>query len=66
MRKPKDFDCVEMKWQIQRQLAERYAGAPEEEARRQQWEAALADAVLGPFLAKVLAKGVNPPGTGTA
>ena len=54
MKKDKDFDCVEMKWEIQRKLQERYAGVPEEEARRKQWEEALADPILGPFLSKIL------------
>ncbi len=52
----KDFDCVEMKWEIQRKLEEKYKGVPEEDARRLQWKQALADPILGPFLSKVLSR----------
>lgn len=48
----KDFDCVEMKWDIQRQIQEEYAGIPEEEAHRLEWEKILADPVLGPLVKK--------------
>ena len=56
MNKPKDFDCVEMKWQAQRVLQEKYAGVPEKEARRKQQAEVLADPILGPFVSKLLAK----------
>ncbi|MBI1789976.1 MAG: hypothetical protein HYR60_20795 [Acidobacteria bacterium] len=42
-----------MKRQIQRQIRERYAGVPEEEAVRMQEEEAMSDPVLGPFLLRV-------------
>ena len=56
----KDFDCVEMKWEIQRKISEKYAGVPEEEARRRQWAEILADPIVGPLLAKVLAREKAP------
>jgi hypothetical protein len=61
VKQKKDFDCVEMKWEAQRKLREQYAGIPEREARRMQWERTMADPILGPFLAKVLSKVSNPP-----
>jgi hypothetical protein len=54
MKKAKDFDCVEMKWRIQRRLREQYAGVPEEEARKRQREAIMSDPVLSRFMAKAL------------
>ncbi len=54
MSKPKEFDCVEMKWEAQRKLAEKYAGLSDEEARRRQWQEILADPVLGPFVSELL------------
>ena len=56
MKKNKSFDCVEMKWEIQRKIREQYAGIPEEEARRMQREEVLADPILGPILKKLLAR----------
>ena len=60
MSKQKDFDCVQMKWEIQRKLREQYAGLPEEQARRLQWETVLADPFLGPFVARIVAKEKAP------
>ena len=56
MKRDKDFDCVEMKWQIQRKIEEKYRGVPEDEARDLQWEAALKDPILGPFLSRLRAR----------
>lgn len=56
MTEKKDFDCVDMKWEIQRKLEEKYKGMPEEDARRLQWKQALADPIMGPFLSKVLSR----------
>ena len=55
MKPKKEFDCVEMKWEIQRKLREEYHGVPEAEARRLQREAVMKDPILGPFLAKLKA-----------
>ena len=52
--KDKTFDCVEMKWEIQRKIREKYAGLPEEEARRKQREEIMADPILAPFLARLV------------
>ena len=60
MRKDKVFDCVEMKWEIQRKIREKYAGLSEEKARQMQWEGVLADPILGPFLTKVRSREKAP------
>lgn len=56
----KNFDCVEMKWEIQRKIHKKYAGVPEEEARRRQWAEILADPIVGSLLAKVLSREKTP------
>lgn len=53
MTRKKKFDSVEMKWRIQQEIREEYAGVPSEEARRIEWERILADPILGPFVKKV-------------
>jgi len=53
MKKPKKFDCVQMKWDIQKKLAEEFAGVPEWEARKIMNERVAADPILGPFLKNV-------------
>jgi hypothetical protein len=53
MNNPKPFDCVQMKWNIQEQLAKEFAGVPEEEAQRRLNERVSADPILGPFLKRV-------------
>ena len=45
----KEFDCVEMKHQIQAEHRREAEEVGEEEARRRQWERVLADPVLGKF-----------------
>lgn len=49
----KSFDCVKMKWDIQRRIMEEFAEVPAEEARRIQRQQIEADPILGPFLRKV-------------
>jgi hypothetical protein len=53
MKRDKDFDCVEMKREIQRRICEEYGDLPEEEARRIQWEKLTADPFWKAFLAAV-------------
>jgi hypothetical protein len=53
MKKPKKFDCVKMKAEIQQQLLDQRARLGDEEARRVQWETAKADRILGPFFARL-------------
>lgn len=49
MRKEKSFDCVQMKWDIQRRLEEEFAGVPEAEQRRILMERVRKNPVLSPF-----------------
>lgn len=49
MKTNKKIDCVQMKWDIQRQLAEEFAGLPEEEARKIIGERIAANPILGCF-----------------
>lgn len=53
MKRDKDFDCVEMKWEIQRRLHEEFAGMSPEEARHATRNRIEQDPVLGPFLREV-------------
>ncbi len=48
--KKKTFDCVQMKWDIQRKQREEHAGMSEADRRRLQMEKVQADPILGPFL----------------
>ena len=61
MTKAKSFDCVEMKWAIQRRIAEEFAGVSDEEANRIQAERVARNPVLGPFVREV-----HRAATGTA
>jgi hypothetical protein len=51
--KRKAFDCVQMKWDIQRRIMEEFADVSPDEARRIQREQIEADPILGPFLRRV-------------
>ena len=53
MKKTKPFDCVQMKWDIQRKLQAEYPGASEMERRRLQMERVRQNPVLGPLLAQI-------------
>ena len=50
----KDFDCVEMKNEIQRKLRAEYAGLSDTERRARMRQDILADPVLGPILRRSL------------
>ena len=56
MNKQKEFDCVEMKRQVQERVRLRYAGIPDE------GRAALGDPILGPFLTKLRSRRPVRPG----
>jgi hypothetical protein len=53
MKKNKTFDCVQMKWDIQRKLREEFAGVPEAEKERILAERIHNNPILGPFLQRV-------------
>ena len=59
MKKDKEFDCVEMKWEIQRQIAEETKGMSDEEAHAYLWKDVLDDPILGPFVKNL--KRYKPP-----
>jgi hypothetical protein len=56
----KDFDCVRMKWEIQQRLLNEFHGMNRDEAERTQQQRISADPLLGPFLQKVAASGIQP------
>ncbi len=49
MQKNKQFDCVKMKWDIQKQIRKEFEGIPEAEARRLQMRQVEQDPILGPL-----------------
>lgn len=49
----KDFDCVQMKWTIQRKLMEEERQFGREEAQRRREERRQNDPILGPFLRRL-------------
>ncbi len=53
MMKNKQFDCVKMKRQIQKQLQDKYAGVDDIEAHKLQMEAVLRNPILGEFASKI-------------
>ena len=55
--KHKKFDCVQMKWGIQRKQREEFAGVSETEQRRILMERVAADPILGPFLQRMKSRG---------
>lgn len=51
--KSKSFDCVQMKWEIQRKQREELGSLPEQERRRVLSERVEMDPLLGPFLQRL-------------
>jgi hypothetical protein len=51
--KKKDFDCVQMKWDIQKQIEAESSGMTDSEANRLQMMKIKQNPILGPFLEKV-------------
>jgi len=51
--KNKKFDCVQMKWDIQKQIAKEYSHVSDEEAHKNQMAKVMQNPTLGPFLKKV-------------
>jgi hypothetical protein len=47
--KNKQFDCVKMKWDIQKQIRKEFEGVPEAEARQVQMRQVEKDPILGPL-----------------
>jgi hypothetical protein len=60
MKKKKEFDCVQMKHDIQRKLMKENAGLSLQERRRRLHKALAADPILGPWLKKIRSRELNP------
>jgi hypothetical protein len=56
MKKAKTFDCVQMKWGIQRKLMEEEKGLSWHERNRHAREKGLADPILGPWFQKAMGR----------
>ena len=56
MKPIKDFDCVQMKWDIQQKLLEEERQLGKEEARRRQDERVRNNPILGAFLRRMEAE----------
>ena len=56
MKKNKQFDCVKMKWEIQKQIRKEFEGVPEAEARQMQMRQVEQDPILGPFYRRLLSE----------
>lgn len=50
MMKEKQFDCVQMKWEIQQQIEKELAGLSDKEAYKVKFEKILKNNILGGFL----------------
>ena len=59
MKPIKDFDCVQMKWDIQQKLLEEERLLGREEAQRRQNERVRNDPILGPFLQRMKAQEIR-------
>jgi len=57
VKQAKEFDCVEMKAEIQEQLLREVAELGEEEAQRRRADRLSRDPILGSFLRTILANG---------
>jgi hypothetical protein len=53
--KAKEFDCVQMKWEIQQQIRKELAGVPEAQARERQMRLVAQDPILGPLYQRLTA-----------
>lgn len=59
MPKVKNFDCVEMKNEIQARLLKRYEGMTEEEIQEDQRRRILVNPILGPIFRRLTGKTVT-------
>lgn len=53
MKKHKRFDCVQMKWDIQKKLEREFRGIPDEKANKIQMERLSNNSILGPLIEKI-------------
>ena len=54
MKKRKKFDCVKMKWDIQKQIKKEFSGVPDARAREIQIQQVMKDPILGPFCRELM------------
>jgi len=52
MTKNKKFDCVRMKWDIQKELAKEFSGMSDAQAHKIQMDRVIQNPILGPFYKK--------------
>lgn len=57
MKQMKPFDCVQMKWEIQKKHQAEADALGKEEAERRRWQRVLDDPVLGAFVRAHAARG---------
>lgn len=53
MKKPKKFDCIQMKWDIQQKISKEFKDFSDEEAVKIQMEKIMSNPILGHFLNNV-------------
>ncbi len=53
MKKHKRFDCVQMKWDIQKKLEREFRGIPDDKANKIQMERLSNNSILGPLIEKI-------------
>ncbi len=53
MKKYKRFDCVQMKWDIQKKLEREFRGIPDDKANKIQMERISNNSILGPLIKKI-------------
>ncbi|MBI5215941.1 MAG: hypothetical protein HY960_09315 [Ignavibacteriae bacterium] len=56
MKKEKEFDCVQMKWDIQQIIQQEYENIEDIQAHNHQISVVLANPILGPFMKKISKK----------
>ncbi|MBA7554307.1 hypothetical protein ES705_46921 [subsurface metagenome] len=53
MKKRKRFDCVQMKWDIQKKLEQEFRGIPDDKVNKIQMERLSNNTILGPLIKKI-------------
>ena len=53
MKKHKRFDCVQMKWDIQKKLEKEFRGIPDDKINKIQMERISNNSILGPLIKKI-------------
>ncbi|MCK4296703.1 MAG: hypothetical protein KAX28_08645 [Candidatus Marinimicrobia bacterium] len=53
MKRIKQFDCVQMKWDIQKKLEREFRGIPDNKANKIQMERLSNNSILGPLIKKI-------------